>query len=755
MRKLAIGAFSFSAAIAVCNYIIKPAFVLYAALLFALLGAALLGIKLRSLRALVIAAFCASLGFCAFALHYDLTTNRAHQLSGQTLELRFRLTGFPEAYPGYSRVEAQLFTDGYPRLNTILYDSAGGLESFSAGDLVAGTVRVSAADLRYGEHTDRYQAKDIYLTGKIRSELRLVGVKHSFSTLTAAAAQGICRRIERVFPADTAGFMKALMTGSKQELYEDDALYVSLSRAGLMHIVAVSGMHVSYLVGFLRLLLGKGRRSAIICILLVWCFVFMSGLSPSALRAAFMQTMLLLAPLFGREDDPITTLSAALAFLLLLNPYAAANISLQLSFSAMLGIVLFSERLNTAMLKLLGEGKAAALLRRPISSIACSLSVLPFSLPLTALYFGYVTLLTPISNLLCLFVVPYCFVGGFLVCLLGSVPWVGKAASFAVSLLVRYLFFVSREVAKLSWATVYLPPKWIILWCGFVCLFTAVMFLLFRRAKGKAAIILISALISLLAVQAGLRAYYRSADGTVTAIDVGQGQCISVISGRSAVLVDCGSTSYADYNAGDSAAAYLRSCGIKQLDALILTHFHADHANGIERLANLMPIGKLILPLGIQDSGQELLELLRCASQHQIPIEWVREDQLRVFEKIRVFLLSPETKGDENERCMPVILSVGDFDVISTGDAPSAREKALAEKADLTEIEALIVGHHGSKASSCEEYLSEIGGRIAVISVGKNSYGLPAAETLERLDSFGYTVYRTDLDGNVELRIDG
>ena len=97
----------------------------------------------------------------------------------------------------------------------------------------------------------------------------------------------------------------------------------------------------------------------------------------------------------------------------------------------------------------------------------------------------------------------------------------------------------------------------------------------------------------------------------------------------------------------------------------------------------------------------------------------------------------------------------GEPERLITGDAPASKEKELAALGDLSGIDALVVGHHGSKSSSCEEFLSEMAGGKAIISVGKNNYGMPATEVLERLKSFGYTVFRTDMDGNVEIRIDG
>ena len=755
MRKLAIAAFSFSAAIFAANYIFTRETALYAALVCALLGAAVLGVRLKSLRGLVIAFFAASIGFGVFALHYDLTVKKAHTIAGETREYSFVLLESPRVYESYTSVETRLDEKGLPRLKCILYDYNGRIDELSGGDRISAELKLSAADLRYGEHTDRYNSKDVYLTATIKGEVRPIGRRVGIASLASAAAARIAARVDKVFDKVTAPFVKALIIGDKSDIYDDDALYVSLSRAGFMHVVAVSGMHVSFLVGFLQFLLGRGRKSSILCILFVWCFVVVSGMSPSALRAAFMQTMLLVAPLFERENDPLTSLSAALAFLLLCNPFAAANISLQLSFAAMLGIVLLAEKMQEMMMPKCIKGRAKGLLRALVGIVSCSLSVMVFTLPVTAAYFGYVSVLSPLTNLLCLWAVPFCFVGAFAACALFWVPLLGKLLAFLVSLLVRYFLFVCRLISSISFSAVYLTGWISSLWIILFYLSIAVVFVFKLKPRWRLLIPLATAIISLAVSHTALSMYYSSARGTVAAIDVGQGQCICVVSGDHAVLIDCGSTSYADYNAGDCAAAYLKCCGINKLDAIIFTHLHEDHANGFERLSNLMEIGEVILPTEVDNDDRLLLDIFACALAHGTEVEKSSGDELKFFGDIRLVLLSTDGQGGENERCMPVVASVGDYDVIITGDAPASREKELASLADLSGIEALVVGHHGSKGSSCEEYLAAVAGETAIISVGKNSYGLPAPEVLERLGSFGYTVFRTDKDGSVEIRIDG
>ena len=122
---------------------------------------------------------------------------------------------------------------------------------------------------------------------------------------------------------------------------------------------------------------------------------------------------------------------------------------------------------------------------------------------------------------------------------------------------------------------------------------------------------------------------------------------------------------------------------------------------------------------------------------------------------VRATVTPPLGNVGDNEEGLCTLLQLDEYDVLLTGDASRATELRLMERLPLPDTELLIVGHHGSKSTSCEEYLRSIGGRRAIISVGKNSFGHPAAETLERLRAFGYAVSETDKDGTVEIRIHG
>ena len=566
--------------------------------------------------------------------------------------------------------------------------------------------------------------------------------------------RALTERVETIFPEKTSAFFQALMLGEKSSLYEDDALYVAMSRAGVMHVVAVSGMHVAFLVGLLQLLLGVNRRSSLLCIVLIWLFVLVSGCTPSALRAAFMQTTLLLAPLLRRENDPLTSLLTALALLLLINPHSAASVSLQLSFASVAGLLLFGERLRDAMMPQNASGVRGVLLRYVTGSLAASLSVLVFSIPLIAVYFGSVPLLSPMTNVLVLWAVPICFGGGYLT---AALSWLLPAAASAflakvVSIPAYYLLGVVRLVSAVPFASLYTSDRLIVFWLILCYLVTAVT--IFGKGSRRFRFLFPAAvaLASLFLALSATHLYYASGTGMISVLNVGQGQSIAVFSGDSTVVIDCGNI-YSSENAGDITGGYLMGCRRRQVDTLILTHLHSDHADGVTRLMELIRVRRIVMPADPNDDDGLLEPILAAAKKHGTEIVYLDKDRVSYVGAIRLELFAPGEAGDANERCLTMKISLGDYDMLVTGDINMSAERELIAAHELKDLELLIVGHHGSRYSSCGDLLGSIGADTAVVSVGYNTFGHPTYETLERLAAYGYTVYRTDLNDTVEIRI--
>ena len=241
--------------------------------------------------------------------------------------------------------------------------------------------------------------------------------------------------------------------------------------------------------------------------------------------------------------------------------------------------------------------------------------------------------------------------------------------------------------------------------------------------------------------------------GAVTVLNVGQGQSVLVRSGRFLCLVDCGGDSYD--NAGDIAADFLGDYGVGRLDLLVLTHFHADHANGVTELLKRVQVDTLAIPPATGEEEPLRDEILSVAEVRDVEVLEVGEDTLLTLDDDRTIqLYAPLGAGETNEAGLTCLISTGDFDTLITGDMGADVEQQLLAHTDLPDLEVLVAGHHGSKSSTSEQLLAATAPDYAFLSVGEhNTYGHPAQETLERLAAAGCRIYRTDLQGTITLRI--
>ena len=235
---------------------------------------------------------------------------------------------------------------------------------------------------------------------------------------------------------------------------------------------------------------------------------------------------------------------------------------------------------------------------------------------------------------------------------------------------------------------------------------------------------------------------------TVSVLDVGQGLSVALLSGGRAALVDCGGTG-AD-NPGDTAADYFQSLGLSRIDLVVLTHYHEDHAGGIPELLERLEVGLLVLP-DVEEDDPLRREITALAEEKGIETLFLAEDADVTFGESALRIYAPLGSGGANEEGLSVLCTAGDFDGLITGDMNDTVEKRLVKYGSLPDLELLVAGHHGSKYATSEELLLATRPELAVISVGYNTYGHPAPETLERLAAAGCAIYRTDWSGTVTI----
>lgn len=665
--------------------------------------------------------------------------------------LSFTVTDFPRETSRGASVPAKLTLAGAPDPKVTLYADGDAL-TLRPGDVISTQASLRTSRTYRGESSDYFPSRGIYLiayTDGVTLTQRPARVSPRFWPQFAAKA--LKDSISGIFPADVSGFITALITGDKSQL--PTGLYAAFQRSGLSHVVAVSGLHVSFLAGLIALFLGKrGRLSAALGIALVFFFAAIVGNTPSVLRAAFMQTLLLLAPLVKREADKPTMLSLVLLLVLLPCPYTAASVSLQLSFAAVAGIYLITGPLYTRWVKLLPKAKTklqSRLKAVPVfvfGTLATTFGALLFTTPLVALYFHTLSLAGPVTNLLTLWAVSGTFLGGLIAALTGLwLPGPGSALAWLVAWPARWVMWVAKAIARLPFAALSLSDIYLIGWFIFAC--AAVLLCLCFRKKGLRPGLTAMVCVITLCVALPLSVYSaQSGTLTVSVLDVGQGASALFLSKGHAVLVDCGGNSADD--PGDIAANAIQARGLSKLDALVLTHCHSDHACGVPELLSRIDVSTIILP-DVEPDAPLRQEILSLAELYECKVILLSDDTYLTFGEAAMELYAPLGSGGTNELGLSVLCTAGDFKLLLTGDMDDTIERRLVKYKDLPDIDVLIAGHHGSRSSTSEELLRATTPELAVISSGWNSYGHPADETLERLGAAGCGVYLTKDRGTV------
>ncbi len=747
MRKLACFCFSFAAGVFAAQYLLPLRLLPYAAAGCALLGvlwALFLHGDNRRRAALI------GIGI-ALALCWDWAYVRVVQLPYETMagsveELRMEVTDYPSLSGRGCRIEVRILGCGLH--GKAIYYGGAELAEIEPGTRLTGQAYVSSAatirDAEVTTHTSRGVFALLYARGEAAAEPGNAG---AIRYLPQRLAHRIQEIIRACFDERTQAFMSAILLGDRYELSSADKAY--LSEAGLYHLTAVSGLHCAFLIALLAFFIGRHRPRLLsaVSIPVLVLYALTAGLTPSVVRACAMLALLLIAPIFERESDPPTSLSLALFLILAQNPFAAKSVSLQLSFAAMAGLIWLTPKLYERFTKK-GRNRAA---RFVLASLFTTAGALVFTVPLTAIYFGYLVLVAPLSNLLCLWAATLTFALGLITVLLGLV-WLSAAQLIAVfpQCGAYYLLTAAHWLAKIPFHAVFFVGSALRAWLVYVyAMFAACLLVRRGRLRWVMAGVLAAASLGLVLWLNALP--FQSGTLHMAALDVGQGQSVVLHSGGATALLDCGSSSYLD--AGSIAANYLRSAGVRKLDYIVLSHYHDDHCNGLSSLLARIKVGVLILP-DIEPEDPVRAQVLALAEAYGVPVTFAEEELTLPFGAASLTVYPPLTDGDMNEECLSVLCTAGSFDALFTGDMDANTEYLLIASHRLPDIEVLMAGHHGSRYATGGDLLAEVKPELVVVSCGiGNSYGHPHDEALRRIIDAGASVCRTDLQGTIHITV--
>lgn len=527
-----------------------------------------------------------------------------------------------------------------------------------------------------------------------------------------------------------------MILGNKSTIPDD--VYKDFQRSGLAHLLAVSGGNVGVLCAFVEILFrrilkiyGKGVNFLIIGVIVI--FAIVTGMSASVVRASIMAIIFYAGRIIYRNPDTLNSLSVSSVLMLLVNPLFLFDIGFQLSFLSVLSIILFCKGIYEYFAKLK--------IPRGISSlIAVSISAQILILPLIAYYFSEISVISFLTNIVAVPVAGAVVPAGLLYCLLLVFNIDILPFKWFLEVCVNVLMYLSRlSYVGFSHVKVILWDEKLIF-----CYYLVVASLIFRKFINRQLKYVIYLSICGLLVAFILQTLINYNRLIINVIDVGQGDSSFITYKGFSMLIDTG-PEYEDFSSLKRIVLpYILKRGVAKLDVLVLTHKHSDHMGDFEYLLYEMKVDTIVT------SKEVYFENAQKFKGQKV----VLVDSLKVYryKDLKAYFIPP-VEEDENSSVV-VKLTLGNFSMLFTGDASYESEKEYVKKYNL-QTKILKVGHHGSSTATSEEFLENVKPTFAVISVGKdNIFGHPSNEVLQRLKDRNIKVYRTDLNGTIDIIVD-
>ncbi len=613
------------------------------------------------------------------------------------------------------------------------------------------------------------QSKKIFFSGRLESGTLVKTGTFSlgFSQWLYSINQRCFKVLLQTFPEDGAALLQAMALGDSSAL--SDSLQEALQVAGLSHVTAVSGMHVTSLVSLLYMLLSVLRQNKNRYVLLTGgvliIFMLFTGAGPSVVRATIMGLLVLLAFACLRKEDGLTSLALSAGVIVLINPMSALDIGFMLSYAATAGILLFAKPMEEALLRLLhlqnAESRYKRIMASGVAVFSVTLAAQIFVFPLSAWIFGSFSVWAFLSNLVATPLAPILLSGGLLISFLGlihPVLTVLPAGFFypfiKLFLGLAYLFgkFPAGliTVGTLSSFGLYIYGLLLIGLCA--RLYSGL------RLPAKP-FILSSAMLFVCFVC--VRLFFPMAE--LTFINVGHADCSLLhLPEHVHVLIDGGGKPayMGEYQVGtEIVLPYLKRRGVRKLDYMIASHPHEDHINGLSDLLGAIPTENLLISREFckTEAGAELVE--KAKSEGVEVLELAAGDVLHFGEAQSLQFLSPapeliETGTGENDCSLVIKFEFGNTTTLFTGDIEEGAESYLVTTIpEALDSDILKVAHHGSASSSTAEFLACVQPDYAYIPCGENIYKHPEERVLTRLDEVGATVFRADYHKDVTFTL--
>lgn len=571
--------------------------------------------------------------------------------------------------------------------------------------------------------------------------------------------------------SNQANLLKGMIYGDTKDL--DEEIKTNFQNIGISHITAVSGSNLNTLIIILGIIMYKFNKRKIYMFFQIFSiifFCFISGLELSVLRASIMNIILIICKLRNEDISIFKLLIITFAIMIGINPIYIFNVGMVLSFLSIVGIVVFSPKIyNFFESKIkwnIKNKKLSQILCKIFSVIAITLGINVVILPISIYYFNTFSIITILSNLIIAFLSDaICMLGMFSLIFFKN-PYVSDLLFYILNIMLTLLINISKILNEVAYIIHIKQPHIYILYLyytyiGVIC----IMYLgklrkkIIKNELIKFKNIVIFLLVICLSLEHILGLFFNN---YIYFFNVGQGEMAVIKEKSTYIMVDSGSitndTSYIFDN-------FAKNQNIDKIDAIVISHFHEDHVNGIEDILEKYKVSYLIYAYPYDMESEEYIKLkekLDKSSTKSIVVK--AEDKIQI-DNVDINVVFPKSEyvqngnndsEKENANSLVVNINIKGKNYLFMGDSTKIAENDIVQnlkKINVSKIDLLKVAHHGSKTSTSEEYIEKISPYVAVISAKYKVYKHPSNETITTLNKYGVITYITEKVGGIKYVI--
>lgn len=612
-------------------------------------------------------------------------------------------------------------------------------------------------------------------------------------------------------PKQEAELLKSMLYGDDAKL--SDEIKQDFIDIGVSHLISVSGSNILALTLILYWMLKKirlkARYSNIIVIICLIVFCIFANSQLSVLRATIMSVLLLVTELYDKKINKYLCIFISFILMLIINLYSIFNVGFLLSYAATLSIVMYYKIIYSFFdAKIINYTKFNILYRLKLEKnkfirkiayrllnyinllLALTIASQILVIPIQVYYFNSMPLASYISNIVIVAISTVQNLLGFITIFSISIPYVSDILINANFVILHLIIYLAKKISELNIPVIYIPSQDTVstLFYYFIILLNLYSFKLNRKLrsyevnikilKEKRIFVSKNKLKILIYVLTTVSITYISIyyiytiflENYIYYFNVGQGNMAIVRYNRKVIVIDCGSTT--NNIASSILTQFLHKKAIKNIDGIVLTHFHTDHVNAYKKLTENFNIFSLIYSIPKLSNVIEFETIEKISEDKKIrSIAALQYDKIKIDEDFYIDILSPpynslvKSSDEMNSNSMVLLLTIKNKNFLFMGDATKETEELLLndlnniteEKREilkkLQNLETVQIGHHGSNTSTSEKFLNSIRFKIGIISANKEKYGHPDESIVKLLKRHDILVKITEIDGSIKIKI--